>query len=351
MIPDNNTAGRRYANKLGTPWDGENNEVALKTELSKSINIRPFRLREDLPSVQKLWDDTLGAHWTNPYDDIRECLTGSQQYRAGDHLLALEHGKTIGFVATQTDTSQSSASEAGLLLLMVSPERQRQGIGSLLLDAAIVHLRDAGVNEVRLGQGPHSYFWAGVPDTCRGAARFFEINGWRLNGSYTDMVCDVRTISDNGRFIDKMNEQGFVLKKPTENDLADLLAFEQLHFPDWHEYFCETLRKHGSECLLVAKSPSGEIIGTAVLTSASRGSARAWCGLLGDDMGAFGCVGVRSDLRGRGIGAAITMKALLTLRTWGVKNCYIHWVWSTDWYRKFGCTAWRSFRRGVMTLK
>jgi len=84
--------------------------------------IRPVRY-EDLPAVMAIAEDTLTMSYTLDF------FVGMWQL-SPEHFLVAEHdGHVVGFIlGVVTDTATLR-----ILLLCVTPQRQRQGIGSALL--------------------------------------------------------------------------------------------------------------------------------------------------------------------------------------------------------------------------
>jgi GNAT superfamily N-acetyltransferase len=69
-------------------------------------------------------------------------------------LVALIDGKIVGFIGLLTLSVYEHSRPIGwILALSVAPKKQRQEIGSALLQAAEIHYREAGVVDIRLHSG------------------------------------------------------------------------------------------------------------------------------------------------------------------------------------------------------
>jgi GNAT superfamily N-acetyltransferase len=101
--------------------------------------------------------------YTFPADVVREHWKRALDDRATEVLLAEQDGDAVGLAAF---------SRGWLRSLFVVPAAQRMGIGSGLLDQALVRLREAGDTRCRL--------W--TLEENQKARGFYERRGWRLDG-------------------------------------------------------------------------------------------------------------------------------------------------------------------------
>src|SRR5260370_26802221 len=154
-----------------------------------------------------------------------------------------------------------------------------------------------------------------------------------------------------------MLEQQITVEPGRKEDMVEVLAFEEREFPNWLTLYECNDRLGDYQDVLVARdlSQGGQVVGTLRMNTARSHPQRPellWPGLLGDDVGAMGAVGVAASKQGRGIGIAMCAKASDLLKERGVGTCYIDWVApdTTHFYEKLGYVRWRSYHtswRGV----
>jgi GNAT superfamily N-acetyltransferase len=135
------------------------------------VNIReasPADL-DELLSVQKAASTAAFAHvyppdrYPYPDEAIKTEIARRLADEATTYLVAEGEGRIVGF---------AGVSPGWLDQLYVLPELQGSGIGSALLDAAVLHRRQAGDTELRL--------W--TLEGNEAGRRFYETRGWRLAG-------------------------------------------------------------------------------------------------------------------------------------------------------------------------
>ena len=283
------------------------------------MRFRDLDPNTDRCSLEQLWRAAMAPTWPllpNGLDLIRAGLIAE----AGD-LVA-------GAVAFD---------EAGsVLLLLVHPNRQRRGVGTALLDAAMARLRTAGVRQVRLGSGGAGYIWPGVPTNLPEAVSFFEARDWTWDHVVSDLVCDLRSYAPPRGVYERASAAGVSLAVAEESDLTDVLIFEQRWFPQWVRWFLQPSRS-----ILLARDSQAEVVGS--LLFAGPGQCSTFWPMLGSDMGTIGCVGVAEPARGAGIGAALVVRASELLRDAGAGMCHIGWAWQPHFYERLGYQRWRDY--------
>src|SRR3954467_15918895 len=95
----------------------------------------------DTAAALALWEATLGEEWPLDPEVFRRVLTSAPPYRAGDHFVAEDAGRVVGFVATQAQQLPLIPDRDGsIMILLVAPDRQRQGIGRALQEHAVQYL-------------------------------------------------------------------------------------------------------------------------------------------------------------------------------------------------------------------
>jgi beta-N-acetylhexosaminidase len=283
-----------------------------------------FELREldpvgDRPSLERLWGAALGPVWPL-------LPAGLDIVRSG--VVAERHDAVAGAVAVDP--------AGGILLLLVDPVHQRQGVGTRLLEVALQRLGALGARTVGLGSGGEDYLWPGVPDDLPGAVRFFTARGWRWDHTVIDLVGDLRAYRAPAGVYDRPRRTGVAIEVARERDRAEVLAFEAANFPQWLRWF-----EHLDSSTLVARDAEGRLVG-ALLFRGPVG-ATIYTPLLGPMAGTIGSVGVAAHAQGRGIGSAMVARASELLRDAGTHVCHIGWTERQDFYGRLGYAPWRRY--------
>lgn len=140
----------------------------------------------------------------------------------------------VGFAATLVHISGKTG---GIPLLIVRPDKQRQGIGRQLHDAAFARLRERGVQNINFTSGGER-FWPGVPLNSPGAVAFFQSCGWDFPENNYDLTRDLRDYHTPSGVLERVAQQGFVVRPAASSDEAKaIVEFEERHFPFWTEFF------------------------------------------------------------------------------------------------------------------
>jgi predicted N-acetyltransferase YhbS len=319
-----------------------------------TVSIRPYNPQQDLAALFELWPAALAPLWpiTRP-ELLRAILTDHSNYRTGDHWVAEASGRIVGLVATQIDRRNSTPNPyGGIAVLLVDPQRQRQGIGSALHEAALSYLKQMGIRQATLGGGGVARFWPGVPGNLPDARAFFENQGWTFSETTYDLVRQLRDYQTPPAISQRMREEQIEIRAATANEVEEVLDFEQREFPNWMREFQPKALAGDYADFLIARDRRG-IVGTLLLFTpqSHRLSANLiWKALLGDDLGGLGAVGVAASERGRGIGLALVARASELLQARGVGHSHIDWTGLISFYGRLGYTPWREYYLGEREL-
>ena len=305
-----------------------------------SITIVPYNKERDEVAVFRLWQATLGQIW--PLDNFR-----LQQVlaREGTHFVALEdNGQVVGFIATNVQEHTGHIS-----LLLVSPNKQRQGIGTALHDKALAYFRQASATSAQPG-GSSARFFPGIPENLPDAVAFFRSQGWSFEGEVHhivyDLTQDLDTYATPSSIQQRMQRQQVSFETITGTQTTELLAFETHEFPTWLEAFQRVMSLNDCDDLLVGRDATGQIVASLIMYTPHSNQKRfdvLWQAIFGEGLGAIGCVGVADQMQGKGIGLALVARATELLIERGVKHCSIDWVVLTDFYAKLGYQIWRGY--------
>ena len=248
----------------------------------------------------------------------------------------------IGFVATQVD---SAGREAGIPLLLVSPEKQRRGIGTQLHTAAIQHLRAQSVETISLAHGGGDYFWPGVPLDPPGTLDFFRSCGWDFPDINYDLTQDLSRYQTPPGVMERVTPFNIRFHSPSLDEIPAVLDFESRVFPFWAQFFASTAASGRLGDILAAWDGT-TVVGSLLLDTADvEGLApnSVWHQILGDDLGNIGAVGVDESYRERGIGLALMATASEILRERGVHQCIVGWTDLLTFYGRLGYKIWRAY--------
>lgn len=307
--------------------------------------IQRYEATSDAAAAFALWQTTIGPEWPIDFQRFQQVLSAPQ---AG-HFIARAQEQVIGFVATAQ--SQGQDKHAGhLLVLLVAPDWQGQGLGSSLHARALDHLRAAGVDFIQLG-GRSPRFWCGLPENLPDAQTFFQARGWKYTETVYDLSQDLSQYTTPPAIYQRIAEQQVTLKTASQADIPEILAFEGREFPNWLAAY-ERLASLGEYSnILMARAQDEQVVGTLLMSTPQSHAERTdvvWRVLLGYDAGSIAAVGVAEAEHGRGIGIALVARASDLLKACGVRNCYIDWVELTDFYAKLGYEKWRAFKMSEM---
>lgn len=305
-----------------------------------SLSLRPYRM-SDFEALSNLWEATLGISWPLTPQYLARMTTQSAAYHEGDHIVAEQDGRIVGFVATRV---QASGKGGGIPLLIVDPTMRRQGIGTQLHDAALEYLRRKHVETINFTAGGER-FWPGVPRNSPGAEEFFIACGWDLDEFNYDLTRDLKDYQTPPGVLERAAQQGIVYRVATADEAPLIIAFEDLNFPFWTEYFAETAAE-GRYMDILAAWDGDEVVGSLMLSKIDLKTQHQdglWHLMLGDDMGTIGAVGVTEARQGHGIGLAMVATASEILQERGVRQCVIGWTDLMNFYGKLGYTIWREY--------
>jgi predicted N-acetyltransferase YhbS len=306
-----------------------------------TVSLRAYQ-PSDLDALYPLWEATLGETWPLTAAYLKRMLIGVPRYQEGDYLVAEDNGQVVGFAATQV---HSSGKEAGIALLMVKPDYQRQGIGTKLHTAAMERIGTKHVQVVNLAHSGADPFWPGVPLEPAGGIDFFKACGWKFPDINYDLTRDLRDYQTPPGVLKRVAEQGIQIRPTTADQAPAVVEFERRAFPFWAEFF-EMTEDDGRYSDIVAAWDGERVVGSLLIEKPNLDALNPgglWHRILGQDMGGLGAVGVDESYQGRGIGLAMVARGSEMLSERGVSQCVIGWTDLTDFYGKLGYRVWRSY--------
>lgn len=301
------------------------------------MNISNYDYKKDGDKVFTLYKKTVGQKWPLGEEDFHKLI--NNHYKEGACLVYEVNNTITGFVVMQVRDNLSAA----IVLYIFNEQSQNPE----LLQKAMEYLRERKVKKVQLGGGGYEYFWPGIPSDLPEIVNFFKDQGWNFTDTSVDLTQNLSAYKIPEGLEERIKTQGISFQIADDSQIEDILAFENEYFPDWARYYENKINVGETKDILLAMNLQNNIVGTVILSdknSNSKGNFWMWRKMLGTDTGAFGAIGVKPDMRSKGIGLALAAKATKILEERGVKTCYIGWTWLIEWYGKLGFKGWREYQ-------
>lgn len=306
------------------------------------VSVRPFTTQDEA-AVFQLWAEMLNGTWPIDRQDFQRILLNNLEQ--GTYSVAITDNKIVGFMAVLTDQGQHQAQITGLV---VSNQFSFAPIAQALLTNVFPQLVVKGVRTCTFGAGTGPYFWPGIPTNLPQLLTFFQTADWQFTEECVDMTLELKNYQTPPFVYDRLNQARVTIDFLDPMDLSKLLVFEKTYFPEWLNFFTsETEQAHYSQ-ILVAKTQSGEIIGSVLVRKETN---FVWRKLLGENVGTIGALGVSEQARGQGVGLALAAQATEQLQAQAVNVCYLGWTWLVNWYGQLGYSEWRKYQLASKSLQ
>lgn len=257
-------------------------------------------------------------------------------------LLAVEKGSVYGFVLAVKRKfpylERGLEPEKGWIsILFTEPSRQRQGIGSLLLQEAEARLKRLGAKTIVLAAYSPGYFFRGVDrEHYQGAAAFFEKHGYRETEACYSMCKDLHSYQMSEKAREKkgeLEEKGYRFVSFDFAYALELLEFARKEFGGGWKRNCLLSMQRGiaEECILLVLDKGNEIAGFC-------------CRMIDGNPMRFGPIGIREADRNEGIGGVLLEVAQEEMKKRGVYHMFFL---STDdagrrYYERHGIHVYRT---------
>lgn len=284
--------------------------------------------RDDADAVLAIWNRA-SAHDRLTADLLFEKTWGDDDFDRGLALVAGVEGGIAGFAA---GVLRQAGRRGYVKLLAVDPARQRQGIGTALLEAMESRLARRGARTIRLLESAPNYLSPGVDARDAAALAFAAASGYRAVGEAHNLIVDLARPP-----APRVVPAGVDVRRASQEDGAALDAFLGEHWPAWRAETRVALDNRPPTVHLALRD--ARVVGFAAWDANNRGT------------GWFGPMGVDPGERGAGLGCVLLQRCLDDMRGQGHDAAVIAWVDNAPFYaRCAGAVPSRTFIRYEKTL-
>jgi ribosomal protein S18 acetylase RimI-like enzyme len=112
----------------------------------------------------------------------------------------------------------------GIRVLAVRPERQRKGIGSLLLRPAEAYCWAHGAKEIWMMAMPGNYLTAGIDSSYIHSISFVQSARYERTGTAKDYSCDLTILEDPGSRLQAPVPDGFTIRRVNREERLMVLS-------------------------------------------------------------------------------------------------------------------------------
>lgn len=311
--------------------------------------IRPFTPK-DLSEVVDLWNHTHSADKVTG-ERLQNHLLKDENFDEQLFLLEEEAGTlrgfAIGLVRRKPYYDRGLEQGTGWVFAFgVSPEHQRKGIGTALLDELESRLRQRGAKKLVFGMYSPGYLMPGLDvEHYPAGAAFLQKRGYCLGTEHMSMY---RTLFDYEAPPELQQkkalalQQGYRFERCTPKRAKELREFIQTYFTaGWlHNTKLLLQETHPEDKIWLCIDPQGRIAGFA-----ERG--------MGGIESRFGPFGIRPDCRSLSLGSILLSYVMYDMACRGI---YLVYFMTTDergaqMYARNGFTVFRRFRECVLELE
>jgi len=272
----------------------------------------------DLPALAELCRRGLD----DPTDErlLRRLFLGEPGFTPAYHLAAADAGGLAGAIMGGWREGADGAI-GGVRLLVVAPERRREGLGGRLLGELERRMAAGGLREVHVGGVAPNYLWPGLdlrrhtPAYC-----FFQRHGYARAGEAVNMDVELARRDWAAEIAALRLPDGWEVRRATSADRERALAWVAAN---WSESW-----RFEAELAFDAPAPT---LALAVRGDAVGGFA---CWDVSGLWGTFGPTGTAEELRGRGLGRALLLAALAAMRAEGYARAEIGWTGPIAFYAR-----------------
>ena len=278
-------------------------------------------LREDLPAMVGLvsvcadeWSDAccfemsdadLLRHTFDDPDYEEELLVGA---RHGVQLVGIGYGVRRAW-------KKGREQDGYVKILYVAPEARRRGIGTALLTCMEEGLERRGARTMNYGGCAPRYLVPGVAEDDAATRGLLASRGWQAGSRRINLegTLGAESASRHQAAAASLMRPGTVAEVAGESNEAATRRFIEREFSaSWAIEAERGLAGGGDPFCSVLREQDGAVLGFAAMNTTNPN----W----------FGPMGVRADVRGRGLGAWLVHHALAEAATRGTHRYLLPWV-------------------------
>ncbi len=227
-------------------------------------------------------------------------------------LVAEEQQRLTGFIAG-TLRPHAEGVIGFVKLIAVDPQHRRQRLGSRLLEALELELKQKDCRLVRVFESAPNYLLPGLDPRYTETVSFFERRGYERFGETSNMEVDLHGRSfDTSAEEAKLREQGFEIRRAMMGDKDDVLALLRQHWAAWIPEVERTLLNYPISLHLAWHNHQ------VVAFSAYDGN--------NHNTGWFGPMGTAPAQRGSGLGGILLKRCLEDIKAQGHRLAIIPWI-------------------------
>lgn len=312
---------------------------------------------DDIKPVVELWNDNIGALYPMDVRFFKQNFENDRQYKK--ILGAMEGGKLAGLIIYKQWTAISGVIQPNTTIgyinsLIVDMKYRHSGVGTKLLELAERELESRGVKKIYIGSDTF-HFFPGIPSEFIILEKFLTNKGYEMGELFYDVICDISRVELEKLPNMKLNEdERYKVVTFNYKDKEDLLGFFRRCFSGrWYQEIIDYFDMGVRERDIVVLKDNNKIIGFARIydkDSTVIGPGIYWRGLLGDNYGGLGPIGIDADYRKQGLGLTILYKSLEILKSREVEKMVIDWNEILDFYGMFNFMPWKVYKRAFKKL-
>ncbi|CAG1994875.1 unnamed protein product [Fusarium graminearum] len=348
--------GSRVVACLSSPTSGPNATHSIISSLSikmadqasngASVSSRQHEIRpltksdDDIKKAWQLWQ-AIFPDWSISEERFTKLIFGLPGYHwIHDNGLCLSY--MLDGATSLTDGAHGRIAAIGVL-----SDHRRQGIGSALLEKAKIGMKDAATTQGRELQSVEigsifPRFWWQIPSTMpKEVKEFFSHRGiYDSSHPIKDLYKDITETIAPPEIMERVSKTKATFA-PWSADLYEECMTKQKAQFSWSGVYKALASHNQHDQVLVAFDPeTNEQIGWTLMCSHDSlvGDMFAFLPLLpsGDKTGLIAAVGVDEKARGKGVGLALVIKAMETLKERGMSGILIDAVEIQGFYERLG---------------
>ncbi|MCP2241181.1 GNAT family N-acetyltransferase [Thermoanaerobacterium thermosaccharolyticum] len=319
-----------------------------------SIEYRLISVNE-YKKIIKLWNINIGCLF--PIDDMLFYgnLKMDTNFNPNYVVGAYSDNDLIGFIIFKEynidGIARPSNEKVGNInSLIVDYKYRNKGIGSTLLRICEEKLRESGVKKIELGRDTF-HFFPGVPIECQNLINLVKHIGYREESISWDLICDLKNTDIDEAINQKkiVLNNNFVIEALTEDYRESLMKFMKEEFPGrWYNdmkiFFGDGMEYR--DIIIVKDNDEGKVIGFSHIYdkySKVIGPSIYWRGLMGENFGGLGPIGISKKFRNKGLGINLFYRCVKTLQNRGVEKMCIDWTDLLNFYGILNFIPWKTY--------